>query len=101
MGRSLKNEGVVYFNGSLSEYVRVQETSPRDAWWVVIGTHGSTRMITVPYKRYALMIQAALIAFGVDRVNEYIEGVNDVSTQQAEASSEGHTDVDASEHYSR
>jgi hypothetical protein len=91
-----KRAGIKFFQGSMDEYVRVQKSGIANDWLVVIALVGASRMFSVPYKNYAHLMQAALIAFGRDNCEKYLDGEY-VSSQQAEATSEAAPEVDAAE----
>lgn len=89
-------EGIKFFNGSLDEYIRVQQGSHKD-WLVIVNLLGTSRLMSMPYKRYAMMVQAALIELGREECLKYLEGGHDETQEGHEASESASGSSDASD----
>jgi hypothetical protein len=96
--RERQRQKIKYFNGLMDEYVRIQMMADK-SYLVVINLLGTSRIINVPYKSYASLLQAALISFGREGCYKYLEG-EDVSTIEAEEAPEAPSEDDAAERYS-
>jgi hypothetical protein len=79
---------VMYFNGQMSYYIRLQESGE---WWsIIVATAAGIKVLPVPSKRWAMLVRKSLIELGHDECIQYLwnEDEADVSSQQAQAAPE-------------